>query len=314
MAKNLVIGKPFWVVGLAMVLVVAGALYWYEGKDPLKAVNSFDECAEAGYPILESYPPQCKTPDGRTFAEDIGNELEKQDLIRISNPRPNQTVESPITITGEARGYWFFEALFPVKLLDGNGNTIASGIAQAEGEWMTEDFVPFKAELTFSQPTTSNGTLVLEKDNPSGLPENADELKVPVRLGASEAIKVKVFFNNNQMDPEFSCNKVFAVEREIPKTQATARAALQELLEGPTDTEKTKGFMTSINSEVRIQELTVESGVAKVDFNEQLEFQVGGSCRVAAIRAQIAETLKQFTTVQNVVISINGRTEDILQP
>ena len=314
MAKNLVIGKPFWVIGLTIVLVVAGALYWYEEKDSLEAVSSFNECAEAGYPILESYPPQCKTPDGRTFTEDVGNELEKQDLIRISNPRPNQTIESPVTITGEARGYWFFEASFPVKLLDGDGNTIASGIAQAEGEWMTENFVPFKAELTFPQPTTSNGTLVLEKDNPSGLPENADELRVPVKLGASEAIKVKVFFNNNQMDPEFSCNKVFAAEREIPKTQAVARAALQELLEGPTDTEKTKGFMTSINPEVRIQKLTVENGIAKVDFNEQLEFQVGGSCRVAAIRAQIAETLKQFTTVQSVVISINGRTEDILQP
>jgi len=45
-----------------------------------------------------------------------------------------------------------------------------------------------------------------------------------------------------------------------------------------------------------------------------LQYQVGGSCRVSAIRAQIIETLKQFSTVKNVVISINGRTEDILQP
>ena len=314
MAKNLITGKSAWIIGLAIVLAVAGALYWYEGKDSLKTVSSFDECASAGYPILESYPPQCKAPDGRTFAEDIGNELEKQDLIRISTPRPNQTIESPLTITGEARGYWFFEASFPVKLFDGNGNTIASGIAQAEGEWMTEDFVPFKAELTFSQPTTSKGTLVLEKDNPSGLPENADELRVPVNFGVTETIKVKAFFNNSQMDPEFSCNKVFAVEREVPKTQAVARAALQELFRGPTDAEKAKGFTTSINSGVGIQKLTVENGVVKVDFNEQLDFQVGVPCRVAAIRAQIAETLKQFGTVQNVVISINGRTEDILQP
>jgi len=35
---------------------------------------------------------------------------------------------------------------------------------------------------------------------------------------------------------------------------------------------------------------------------------------VTAIRAQITETLKQFPTVENVVISIDGRTEDILQP
>lgn len=127
-------------------------------------------------------------------------------------------------------------------------------------------------------------------------------------------VALKVFFNNDQLDPEFSCNKVFPVERVVPKTQAVARAALEELLKGPTEEEKSDGFFTSINSGVKIQKLTVENGAAKVDFDEQLEFQVGGSCRVSAIRAQIRETLKQFPTVQEVIISINGRTEDILQP
>lgn len=34
-------------------------------------INNFDDCAYAGYPILESYPRQCKTPDDRTFTEII---------------------------------------------------------------------------------------------------------------------------------------------------------------------------------------------------------------------------------------------------
>jgi len=123
-----------------------------------------------------------------------------------------------------------------------------------------------------------------------------------------------VFFNNDRMDPEFSCNKVFPVEREILKTQAVARAALTELLKGPTEAEKAQGFFTSINPGVKIQELTIENGVARVDFDSQLEFQVGGSCRVSAIRAEITQTLKQFPTVNSVIISIDGRTEDILQP
>jgi hypothetical protein len=45
---------------------------------------------------------------------------------------------------------------------------------------MTEEFVPFTATLTFEQPETETGFLVLEKDNPSGLPEQADELRIPV--------------------------------------------------------------------------------------------------------------------------------------
>jgi spore germination protein GerM len=129
-----------------------------------------------------------------------------------------------------------------------------------------------------------------------------------------ETIKVKIYFNNSKMDPEYSCNKVFPTERQIIKTSAVARAALEELLKGPTDKEKAEGFINNINSGVIIQKLVIENNVAKVDFDEQLEYQVGGSCRVAAIRAQITQTLKQFSSVKNVIISINGRTEDILQP
>jgi len=136
----------------------------------------------------------------------------------------------------------------------------------------------------------------------------------PNNKNPAETIKVKAYFNNNKMDPEYSCNKVFAVEREIPKTEAVDRAALEELLKGFTDAENNAGFFTSINSGVKIQSLTIENDTAYVDFDEQLEYQVGGSCRVSAIRAQITQTLKQFPTVNNVVISINGRTEDILQP
>jgi hypothetical protein len=83
-------------------------------------------------------------------------------------------------VSGEARGSWYFEASFPVRLLDGNGQEIARGPAQAQGDWMTTNFVPFTVQLTFSPPTTPVGTLVLEKDNPSGLPQNAMSISIPV--------------------------------------------------------------------------------------------------------------------------------------
>jgi len=143
---------------------------------------------------------------------------------------------------------------------------------------------------------------------------NFFESKKEGEKSKEEKITLKIFFNNSKLDPEFSCNKVFPIEREVPKTQAVGRAALEELLKGPTEAEKNQGFFTSINPGVKIQSLTIEDEVAKVDFDEQLEFQVGGSCRVSAIRAQITETLKQFPTVKEVIISINGRIEDILQP
>ncbi len=298
-----------------LAIAIIGVYWWTINQKPAPpTITNFEECAAAGYPIAESYPRQCHA-GVKTFAEDIGNELEKTDLIRISTPSPNDTIKSPVTVEGEARGTWFFEASFPIKLYDENNVLLGTAIAQAEGDWMTENFVKFKTVLIYNVTKAGKGMLVLEKDNPSGLPENADELRVPIKYEVGvEAMTVKAYFNNSNMDPEVSCNKVFSVERVVSKTEGVARAALIELLKGVTDAEKNAGFFTSINTGVKIQSLTIENGVAKVDFDEQLEAQIGGSCRVSAIRAEITETLKQFSTVSSVVISINGRTEDILQP
>lgn len=34
-------------------------------------ISSFDECTQAGYPTLDSYPPQCETPDGKRFVQKL---------------------------------------------------------------------------------------------------------------------------------------------------------------------------------------------------------------------------------------------------
>jgi len=39
------------------------------------SIYSFEECAAAGYPVMESYPRQCNTPDGKHFVEEIENHL-----------------------------------------------------------------------------------------------------------------------------------------------------------------------------------------------------------------------------------------------
>jgi spore germination protein GerM len=130
-----------------------------------------------------------------------------------------------------------------------------------------------------------------------------------------ETVLVKVFFSNSDEDPKgLFCNKVYFAEREVAKTEFSARTALEELLKGPTDMEKEGWFFTNINPGVSIQNLNIENGKAMVDFDKTLEQEVGGSCRVSAIRAQITETLKQFSEIEEVIISIDSRTEDILQP
>ncbi len=120
--------------------------------------------------------------DSSSSAVAQSSSSERNALIEVTSPHANELVSSPLTITGEARGTWYFEASFPVQLLDANGKEIAVVPAEAQDNWMTEDFVPFVATLRFDTPATPTGTVVLHKDNPSGLPENEASISFPVRF------------------------------------------------------------------------------------------------------------------------------------
>jgi hypothetical protein len=178
--------KKYFFTLAIVIIILAGGIITYSKISRNKIANdknnvsSYDECVAAENIVQESYPSICRTPNGKSFTQDIGNELEKTDLITIENPRPNAVITSPLIIFGQARGSWFFEASFPIKLYDQNNKLIAQAIAQAQGEWMTEEFVNFKAEMKFTAPASNKGTLILEKDNPSGLRENDDQLIVPI--------------------------------------------------------------------------------------------------------------------------------------
>lgn len=103
------------------------------------------------------------------------------DLISITSPLPSSEISSPLIVEGEARGYWYFEASFPIVLTDWDGLIIAEGYATAQDEWMTEEFVPFEATLEFDTPEYGDsGYLILQRDNPSDLPENDDAFEIPI--------------------------------------------------------------------------------------------------------------------------------------
>lgn len=139
------------------------------------ALTSIFVLALIGGALLFIMPAPAETPEPVV-------EQPYADLITVDAPQPNAQVGlTTLTATGKARGYWYFEASFPVALRDQSGATIAQAPAQAQGEWMTEEFVPFSVTLTYPpQPAGSTGTLVLRNDNPSGEPANDKQIEVPV--------------------------------------------------------------------------------------------------------------------------------------
>ncbi len=168
--------KALMLTTTVVVMVVAGGIY---------ALQRTSVPTLPPQQIEVPLPPQSDTP-----TEEPKSEIEKKkDLIQVEQPVKDEIISSPLIVKGKARGTWFFEASFPLQLLDGNGKEIARGIAQAQGNWMTTDFVPFSAKLEFKQPATGSGRLVLEKDNPSGLPEHADSVSLPVIFSTEQSQK-----------------------------------------------------------------------------------------------------------------------------
>lgn len=101
--------------------------------------------------------------------------------VTVTEPRSGASVGKTFTVSGSAPGNWFFEASFPIQVRDTENSKIGQAIAQAQSDWMTTELVPFTATITVSN-YSGPATLVLLRDNPSGLPENDDALEIPISI------------------------------------------------------------------------------------------------------------------------------------
>jgi hypothetical protein len=137
-----------------------------------------------------------------------------------------------------------------------------------------------------------------------------------------EYSSLQIFFSNSVRDPDsLDCSTTYPAVREVsrPTNNPESRLgewayiAIKELLKGPTEMEKKSGFFTSVNPGSKVREIDIIDGVATIDFNQTFN-EAAGSCRVQAIRSQVSETLKQFPEIKEVVISVEGRVEEVLQP
>ena len=173
-----------WIIISIAVLVIAGMILFLQVRkqNEIYKINSYEGCVAYGLPVADSYPPQCRVPNGKSFTQNIGNELKFHDEILISTPRPNAKVVSPLRISGQARGRWYFEGSFSGELFDLNNKSLGKVVLTAKGEWMTENFVPFEGEMKFEMPETSTGILVIKNANPSGDSKNEKKIEIPVKF------------------------------------------------------------------------------------------------------------------------------------
>lgn len=252
-------------------------------------------------------PGQSLTP---TPSASISPSASPEANIIVTSPASGSIVNFPFSVQGRGR---VFENVLRVQLKDSDGEIIFDESATAQSPDVGQ-FGNFTKEINYLLETPVGQNVVLSVFSNSPRDGSVINLvTVPLRINLGQTRILKAFFNNSQVGGEFDCNRVISVDRIVPQTQTPARKSLELLIKGPSAAERSEGFFSNINPEATINSVTITNGVARADFSEELE-TTGGSCRVAGIRSEIIETLKQFSTVQSVIISIEGRTEDILQP
>lgn len=62
-------------IGLSFAVLGFGSFFT---KQKIAAISNFEECAAAGYPVMESYPARCMTPDKRAFTQELSEEEKKK--------------------------------------------------------------------------------------------------------------------------------------------------------------------------------------------------------------------------------------------
>lgn len=305
------------IIILILILAVGAFAYFrFSGEDGWLCVDG--QWKKHGNPSAEMPKGGCGEFPSLPSIPVILDDEDVEPNIIIESPKANEEVVSPIKLKGLAR---VFENNFNYRLTDSEGVVLSEGYGTADSPDVGL-FGVFDTEIYFKSNSDTGTLEVFSQSAKDG--EEINKVIIPLFLKASEApspdesdietLTVKVYFMNNKLDPEITCGKVFPVERVIPKTQAVAKAAIEELLKGPSDNERYMQYTTQLNDDIVLNKITILEGVATVDFNSKLDEGVGGSCRVGLIRKQIEETLKQFNSVKDVVISIEGNSEEILQP
>ncbi|MFC1633155.1 Gmad2 immunoglobulin-like domain-containing protein [Patescibacteria group bacterium] len=190
--------RSSWIVFITAILLVVFVLifiFWSNDEQPNEddlqtteptrdvVVRDYYECIDAGYTVVDIFPGQCTDSEGVTHVQSIGNINDYIDEFTHVKPYVGERISSPVTITGQASGSWFFEAEFPVELKDDSGKILATGIASTTEDWMTQDIIPFSLTLAFEKPLgTERGELYFYASNPSGMPEFDKTLHYPIRF------------------------------------------------------------------------------------------------------------------------------------
>lgn len=101
--------------------------------------------------------------------------------FELTNPLPNSELGCEFILSGKMPNGWFFEASFRYSIVV-NDKEILSGLVQTEDDYTITKMPFFSTNIICNEECYGESEIVLRNDNPSGLLENEDEYRIPVKF------------------------------------------------------------------------------------------------------------------------------------
>ena len=174
-----------WKISLMTLILIGlgGAVFAFTGcsifgcKNQLAqfAINSFEECADAGYLVVPSDPPRCVIDKYHIFTQE-------PEFIRVASPQPFEIVASPLIINGQARAR---NNTINYRL-QSNDNVVLDegsflGNSPDHGRWGDIEVI-----IHFSAPTVPSGTLFLYEYGQDWNDEQA--IRIPLNFSIEDSL------------------------------------------------------------------------------------------------------------------------------
>lgn len=166
---------------VVVICIVLLGIFLFLHRDRNIKVSSFDECAAAGYAVIDSLPARCLDSESTVHTEDVGNIVEMQDQIKITAPSRNTVIISPLVVTGEARKEWFTRGEMLGLIVADDDVVLGKIVLEIEKGHEAEAWREFSGKIEWSLRDTDalKGTIVLKK---AGAVGEKNEIRMPIFL------------------------------------------------------------------------------------------------------------------------------------
>lgn len=224
----------------------------------------------------------------------------------IASPIPNSPINLNSNIKGSAKygsGYFYYKVV--------NRRT-----QSVYGDGKLKLDKKTGAYSDFSLSVGLNGALdLLDQDaidisfsDSSNILSAKNKMTVSYIYNGGLSSKIKIYISSGKSD----CGSVVPVERLVNAARSPIRSSVEEVIKGPSDTEKSRGYFSPISNLSSIRSLDLRSSVLYLDFTKNILESLVNPCDIATARAEIFQTVKQFPDIKTVVISVDGNLKNPL--